>query len=121
MVRRTKSEMVQLKLRFNEDLRRRLELAARGSNQSMNAEIIARLESSLARDDPAAWSISELRDEILSLQVALTTRIDRDRKEIASAEALLEVGKSAVAKAMKEGVTLYSDRNERKSPKREEG
>jgi hypothetical protein len=42
---------VQLKLRFDEKLRRRLEQAARKADRSMNSEIIARLEQSF--DTPA--------------------------------------------------------------------
>jgi len=45
------SETVQLKLRFSEELRRKLEKAAERGGQSMNAEIIARLEGSFTRHD----------------------------------------------------------------------
>jgi glutamine phosphoribosylpyrophosphate amidotransferase len=45
------SETVQLKLRFSEELRRKLEKAAERGGQSMNAEIIARLEGSFARQE----------------------------------------------------------------------
>lgn len=40
------TEMVQLKLRFSERLRRRLEKAAADNDDSMNSEIIRRLEKS---------------------------------------------------------------------------
>jgi hypothetical protein len=48
---RKPSDTVQLKLRFPEALRRRLERAAKASDQSMNAEIIHRLEKSFRRQD----------------------------------------------------------------------
>jgi hypothetical protein len=45
------SETVQLKLRFSEELRRKLEKAAERNDQSMNLEIIARLEESFRKQD----------------------------------------------------------------------
>ena len=42
------NEMVQLKLRFPESLRRRLERDAGRNKQSMNSEIVSRLESSFS-------------------------------------------------------------------------
>ncbi|MCP1931803.1 Arc family DNA-binding protein [Bradyrhizobium elkanii] len=50
MVRKP-TETVQLKLRFSEDLRRKLEKAAERNAQSMNAEIIARLEESFRKQE----------------------------------------------------------------------
>lgn len=47
---RKPTDMVQLKLRFSETLRRRLERAAARNNRSMNTEIIHRLEESLAEE-----------------------------------------------------------------------
>jgi hypothetical protein len=42
---------VKLQLRLSEALRRRIERAAAASDQSMNSEIIHRLERSIRRDD----------------------------------------------------------------------
>src|SRR5262249_41979651 len=48
---RKPTDTVQLKLRFSEALRRRLERAAEANVQSMNAEIIQRLEQSFQEQD----------------------------------------------------------------------
>jgi Arc-like DNA binding domain len=53
---RKPADAVQLKLRFQEALRRRLERAADQAERSMNAEIIYRLEKSFERD-PAAQMV----------------------------------------------------------------
>jgi SpoVK/Ycf46/Vps4 family AAA+-type ATPase len=45
------ADTIHLRLRFDERLRRRIEKAAEQNNQSMNAEIIARLEQSFAKED----------------------------------------------------------------------
>jgi hypothetical protein len=46
-------ETVQLKLRFPEALRRRIERAAEANETSMNSEIVGRLEESFRKDDAA--------------------------------------------------------------------
>jgi hypothetical protein len=46
--------MIQLKLRFPERLRQRIEAAANRNQRSMNAEIIDRLEHSFQRQDHSA-------------------------------------------------------------------
>jgi hypothetical protein len=51
MARRKLADTVQLKLRFPEKLRRRIEAAAAKNQQSMNLEIVERLEQSFQRDD----------------------------------------------------------------------
>ncbi|WP_205693889.1 Arc family DNA-binding protein [Croceicoccus ponticola] len=51
---RTDNELVQLKLRFREDLRVQLEEAARANNTSMNNEIVARLRASIDLDERLA-------------------------------------------------------------------
>jgi hypothetical protein len=90
MARRTNPEkMVQLKLRFEEYLRDRLERSARQHKRSMNTEIIVRLNDSLSRDNLNWWTIDLLRDEILKFQAALRRRIDQDRNAIERAEAFL--------------------------------
>ncbi len=48
------SDLVQLKLRFPERLRKRIEAVAKRNGNSMNLEIIARLEESFAKVDRAA-------------------------------------------------------------------
>ena len=52
-VARKPADTVQLKLRFLEALRRRLERAAKSNDQSLNAEIISRLEQSFRKEDDA--------------------------------------------------------------------
>ncbi len=51
---RKQSETVQLKLRFPEKLRLRIEAAADRNQRSMNSEIVHRLEQSFEKDDRAA-------------------------------------------------------------------
>jgi hypothetical protein len=51
---RKPADTVQLKLRFPEALRKRIERAAKVSDRSLNLEIVSRLESSFSSDpDPA--------------------------------------------------------------------
>ena len=50
---RKPSDTVQLKLRFPEKLRLRIEAAAARNEHSMNAEIVQRLEQSFAKEDQA--------------------------------------------------------------------
>jgi hypothetical protein len=45
------TDTVHLRLRFDEKLRRRLERSAEDNKQSMNAEIIQRLEQSFRKED----------------------------------------------------------------------
>jgi hypothetical protein len=52
-VARKQTDTVQLKLRFPEKLRRRIETAAERMERSMNAEIVDRLERSFEREDSA--------------------------------------------------------------------
>ena len=49
------SDTVKLNLRFSEDLRRKLEKAADKNGQSMNLEIVERLEESFRRQDWQAY------------------------------------------------------------------
>jgi hypothetical protein len=45
------SDTVKLNLRFSEELRRKLERAAERNQQSINSEIVDRLEGSFRRDE----------------------------------------------------------------------
>jgi hypothetical protein len=51
MARRKSADTVHLRLRFPEKLRRRIEAAATKNQQSMNAEIVERLERSFGQED----------------------------------------------------------------------
>ena len=51
---RKQSDTVQLKLRFPEKLRLRIEAAAERNQRSMNFEIVQRLEQSFEKDDRKA-------------------------------------------------------------------
>ena len=63
MVKRKKTDWVQFKVRFREDLRRRLEAAAKAQERSLNGEIVARLEQSFGRGS-LSYQINELEDLI---------------------------------------------------------
>jgi hypothetical protein len=78
------TEMVQLKLRFDERLRRRLEQEARKRGRSMNTEIIHRLERSFEWD---AW-----REERLTLIMALRTHpsLTQEQKTIVQKHEMAE-------------------------------
>jgi 23S rRNA G2069 N7-methylase RlmK/C1962 C5-methylase RlmI len=54
MARRKPADTVHLRLRFPEKLRRRIEAAAGKNQQSMNAEIVERLERSFVGEDMTA-------------------------------------------------------------------
>jgi Arc-like DNA binding domain len=54
MARRKPADTVHLRLRFPEKLRRRIEAAATKNQQSMNAEIVERLERSFGQEDITA-------------------------------------------------------------------
>jgi hypothetical protein len=66
---RKPTDEVQLKLRFSEALRRRLERVAARNNRSMNTEIIHRLEESLARDPTIENLLTELNDRLAQLSM----------------------------------------------------
>jgi Arc-like DNA binding domain len=67
---RKPTDTVQLKLRFYEKLRRRLEREAEENKRSMNAEIIDRLEKSFAKEDA-----KEERRELIEETTATTLRL----------------------------------------------
>lgn len=55
----------QYKLRMTEDLKAKVEEAAKANNRSMNAEIVARLEASFPVDPPEDAYLKQLYDEQL--------------------------------------------------------
>jgi hypothetical protein len=95
---RKPTDTVQLKLRFSEALRRRLEREAARNNRSMNTEIIHRLEESfrqheidqavldgirsarewgLVGGDAAAMRLAALEDELRELGLLIRTAIPK--------------------------------------------
>ena len=77
MVRKP-TEEVQLKLRFEERLRRLLERAAEDNNRSMNAEIVHRLEVSFKRADQEKSIDTIVQQTALATAAAtaMTTRME---------------------------------------------
>jgi predicted type IV restriction endonuclease len=69
-------DTVQLKLRFSERLRRRLEREAARNNRSMNTEIIHRLQRTFSIDDSTA--ATNMLDFFRSLGVNITEANERD-------------------------------------------
>jgi hypothetical protein len=59
MTKRKKTDIVPLMVRLREDLRARIEAAAKGRERSLNSEIVARLEQSFDRE-----GLTRLRDRI---------------------------------------------------------
>jgi hypothetical protein len=86
---RKPTDTVQLKLRFPERLRRRIEQAAERSRQSMNAEIVDRLEQSFHKEDALERDrklVQEAADATLNTLAPLIGLIEpeqdrRDRSE----------------------------------------
>ena len=73
---RKPTDMVQLKLRFPEAVRRRLEREAKRNNRSMNTEIIHRLRRTFAIDDSGA--ATTMLDWLRDLGVDVTKANERD-------------------------------------------
>jgi plasmid stability protein len=67
---RKPSETVQLKLRFPERLRQRIESAAARDERSMNAEIVHRLEQSFQKEDLQS-------NQALLAEAAATTAVEK--------------------------------------------
>jgi|Tabmets5t2r1_1033131.scaffolds.fasta_scaffold98295_2 hypothetical protein len=70
MPARKPTAIVQLKVRMREDLRRRLEREAERREDSLNNEIVRRLESSFKRDadQDLASAVRALQKEIAEIQ-----------------------------------------------------
>jgi hypothetical protein len=73
---RKPTDTVQLKLRFPEVMRRRLEREAKRNNRSMNTEIIHRLQRTLAIDDSGA--ATNMLDVLRTLGIGITKENERD-------------------------------------------
>lgn len=76
----------QFKLRLTPELKAGIETAAASNNRSMNAEIVARLEASLLKDDPsgladAASLVADLRDRLSARLTEMTTSFDKFQKQ----------------------------------------
>jgi hypothetical protein len=69
------TDTVHLRLRFDEKLRRRLERAAAENKQSMNAEIIERLEQSFREQDEKQWIASIVQQTATATAEATLTII----------------------------------------------
>jgi Arc-like DNA binding domain len=65
---RKPTDTVQLKLRFSERLRRRLEQAAKHNDWSMNTEIVSRLDVSFQREDQEEMIERAARDAVQAQQ-----------------------------------------------------
>ena len=61
---RKPADKVGMVVRFSEALRRRIEKAAQANNQSMNSEIVRRLEESFRSEDARAERLEERREFI---------------------------------------------------------
>ena len=66
-MQRKLTDQVQLKLRFDEKLRRKLERAAERNDRSMNAEIVHRQERSLQDQE----ILTEIRNELAAMKKAM--------------------------------------------------
>src|SRR5262245_15038825 len=66
-MQRKLTDQVQLKLRFDERLRRKLEHVAERNDRSMNAEIVHRLEQSLQNEE----ILTEIRNEMATMKTAM--------------------------------------------------
>jgi hypothetical protein len=75
MARKT-TDPVQLKLRFQEGLRRRLDREAKRNGRSLNSEIIHRLQRTLAIDDSTA--ATNVLDFFRELGVDITKANEKD-------------------------------------------
>jgi len=82
---RKPTDPVQLKLRFSEKLRQRIEKAALRNNQSMNTEIVRRLEESFGREElnealrAAMWQVltqGGLAEALKPLAAQIVEKID---------------------------------------------
>ena len=71
---RQQNDQIQLKLRFSEQLRRRLERAASQADRSMNAEIIHRLTRSFENEDLIRVFTRENARMMLDLGLFLAAR-----------------------------------------------
>jgi len=73
---RKPSQTVQLKLRFPEKIRLRIESAAERNQQSMNSEIVQRLEKSFDKDDLEAFVTSAARSAAETAAYGAAARVE---------------------------------------------
>jgi hypothetical protein len=98
IARRKRTDIVALKLRLREALRKRLEVAAKGQERSLNSEIVARLEQSFDREgltrirDQADRALTSIQEQARRRDELLETVIRLAFKEGGSAEARQAVG-----------------------------
>jgi Arc-like DNA binding domain len=77
MACRKPADTVQLKLRFPERLRRRIEAAAAKNQRSMNLEIVGRLERSFQHEDEAERSRKVARETVAELVPSVVHAMER--------------------------------------------
>jgi len=70
MAKRKKTDIVQLKVRLTEELRKRLEMAAKNDERSLNSEIVVRLAKSFQSEE-LIWNIFQAKDLPPELKPAL--------------------------------------------------
>jgi ribosome maturation protein Sdo1 len=127
MVRKP-TEIVGIMVRVRESLRKRLELAAKKSEQSLNAEIIARLEESFRRSDMETIvteivrrerKINQLdkqeiatRYEVMHrqmLEVISKSAVDPEELRQAARKAIAEIDEALEARLREQGLTEEQD------------
>jgi predicted transcriptional regulator len=74
-VARKLTDTVKLQVRLSERLRRRLEQAAKDNEQSMNTEIVSRLDASLQREDLEEMIARAVEDGLKAQQEVTEKRI----------------------------------------------
>jgi DNA-binding FrmR family transcriptional regulator len=108
MPARKPTDIVNLKLRFREELRRRLDKEAKKSGRSLNGEIVARLERSLeanemrtAVSEAARFEIARLALSAVRTQTGIEKMLDEDR-QLLDSKPVLRAQLVAVHKAIRE-------------------
>jgi hypothetical protein len=75
------TDTVQLKLRFSERLRRQLEQAATDNQQSLNTEIVSRLDASLQSEALEKMIARAVKDGLKAQQKVTKKRIAAERSK----------------------------------------
>jgi hypothetical protein len=84
---RKPTDEVQLKLRFSEALRRRLERAAARNHRSMNTEIIHRLDWSFGYEAGSAEAVRQMRKRAEETVPEMREKLDKIIDRIVALEA----------------------------------